>query len=335
MRGSSYYGQRYQIGTQATYSFLLVACLFCWLLGYVTSIGYPVYGEVTATPLWNSLCALMPGKPLTYLIGFLLMLGGAFFVQRANYALVLIREKSYLPFLLFALLTSSNPNFFPLKATSAAVFCLILALYQLFMSYHDPDSTDKAYNAAFLIGIGSLLWIHILWFFPLFWLGMYNFRSFTPRTFIASLLGVSTVYWFLLGWCVYAHNYTPFTQPFGSLLRIQLMHVAGTDLMDWMQILLTALLSVVASANILTHEYEDNLRTRQFLAFLILMLGWSFGQFFLYAQSSEEFLEISCIPAALLIAHFFTVKRGRYLYWSFYLSILLYVSLLLFRLWNS
>ena len=105
--------------------------------------------------------------------------------------------------------------------------------------------------------------------------------------------------------------------------------------MDWMQILLTALLSVVASANILTHEYEDNLRTRQFLAFLILMLGWSFGQFFLYAQSSEEFLEISCIPAALLIAHFFTVKRGRYLYWSFYLSILLYVSLLLFRLWNS
>ncbi|MFQ6927819.1 MAG: hypothetical protein ACLRS8_06890 [Parabacteroides merdae] len=47
----------------------------------------------------------------------------------------------------------------------------------------------------------------------MFWLGMYNFRSLTSRTFIASLLGVATVYWFLLGWCVWQRDFTLFNVP--------------------------------------------------------------------------------------------------------------------------
>lgn len=331
---TSYYRHSYQIGTQATYGYMLVACLFSWLLGYQGSIGYPVYGEVGAPPLWNALCTLMPGQALTYLIGFLLMLGGAFFVHRANYALMLIREKSYLPFLFYAFLSSTNPHFFPLKASSVAVFCLILALYQLFISYHDPDSTDKAFNATLLIGIGSLLWIHILWFVPLFWIGMYNFRCLSPRTWLASLLGLCTIYWFVLGWCVYANDFTPFSTPFHTLLKIRPLSIIGSNWIDWLQILLLALFTLIASLNILTHEYDDNLRTRQFLSFLILSFVWSFAQFFLYEQSSEEFLEIGCVPAAILIAHLFTVKRGRYLFWSFHFFLLSFILLLILRVWN-
>lgn len=331
---ASRYGQRYKIGTQATYSYMFVACLSCWLLGYFTSTGYPVYGEVTATPLWNALCAQMPNKLWTYLIGLMLMLGGAFFVHRANYALMLIREKSYLPFLFYTLYISTNPDFFPLKSTSVGVFCLILALYQLFSSYHDPNSVRNAYNATLLIGIGSLLWVYILWFLPLFWLGMYNFRCFTFRTFFASLIGISTVYWFVLGWCVYAHDFTPFTLSFTNLFKIRFLTMVGIDMIDWIQIILIALLALIASLNILTHEYDDNLRTRQFLAFLIMLLIWSFGQFFLYEQSSEEFLAIGCLPAAILTAHFFTVKRGKYIFGLFHISLLSFLILLIVRLWS-
>ena len=49
--------------------------------------------------------------------------------------------------------------------------------------------------------------------------------------------------------------------------------------------------------------------TRQFLSFLIVMAIWSFGLSFIYEQSSEEFLEMACVPASILIAHFFTVLR--------------------------
>ena len=67
---TSYYGRRYTIATPMTHLYMLCACIFCWIVGYVDSVGYPVYGEVTAPPLWNALCMVFPGKLFTYLIGF-------------------------------------------------------------------------------------------------------------------------------------------------------------------------------------------------------------------------------------------------------------------------
>ena len=299
------------------------------------SIGYPVYGEVTAAPLWNALCLVLRDKPVAYLAGFALMGLGAFLVHRANYALMLVREKTLLPLLFYALLTSSNPDFLPLRSTSIAVFCLILALYQLFVAYHDPEATDRAYNAALIIGVGSLLWVHILWFLPLFWWGMYVFRSLSGRTFAATLLGVATVYWFVLGWCVWQRDFTAFTVPFASLFRARLLAVSGAEWADWLELLFMAGLALVAASNIIAREYEDVLRTRQFLYFLIAMAAWSFGLFFLYEQSSEEFLEMACVPISILVAHFFTVRRGKYVYWAFHLSVALFVVLFMIRIWNS
>lgn len=335
MRGATIYsGKRYDLATPGVYAYILALCTACWIVGYVESVGFPVYGEVTASPLWNAICLILPGKAITYLIGFLLLCGGAFLIHRANYALVLIREKTLLPLLLYVLFISTNPDFFPFKSTSVSVFCLILALYQLFISYHDTTAMDKIFNAALILGTGSLLWIHILWFLPLFWFGLYNFRSLSPRTFIASLLGVSVVYWFVLGWCVWQRDFTPFSIPFSTLFKVRVLAVQDSGLVNWIGFVSVAALTAVASINIITHEYEDNLRTRQFLSFLIAMAAWSFCLFFLYEQSSEEFLEMACVPAALLIAHFFTVTRSKYIFWTFHATVILLITLFVIRVWN-
>lgn len=328
------YSKRYSSSGPATYISILLACIGCWVVSYLYSIGYPVYGEVAATPLWNAICQVLPSKAFTYTIGFLLMIGGGFLLHRANYDLMLIREKTLLPFLFYVLFISTNPDFFPLKSTSLGVFCLILAIYQLFISYHDPEAKSNAYNAALLIGIGSLLWVHILWFLPLFWLGMYNFRSLSPRSFMASVMGVGTVYWFLLGWCIWQRDFTPFSVPFSALFKIRFLMTEGIGLLDWIGIGIVSLLTIASAINIITHEYEDTLRTRQFLSFLIIMCGWAFGLFILYEQVSDEFLETACVPAAILIAHFFTVMHGKVIFWLFYATLILFIALLFIRIWN-
>lgn len=333
MRGTYSYTRKFSFSAPATFVPALAACIVCWVVGYLYSVGYPVYGEVSATPLWNEICRILPGKEFTYIIGMALMFGGAFLLHRANYVLVLIREKTMLPFLFYILFISTNPDFFPLKSTSVGVFCLILAIYQLFSSYHDPEAREKAYNAALLIGIGSLLWIHLLWFLPLIWLGMYNFRSLTPRTFMASVLGAATVYWFLLGWCAWQQDFTLLSLPFSTLFKIRLLDVGGVALPDWISILAVASLVVISSINIITHDFDDTLRSRQYLSFLIVMTGWAFCLYFLYAQVSEEFLETACVPASILIAHFFTVARSKIVFWLFYTTIILFIALLFIRLW--
>jgi len=326
--------KQYIIDTPLNYFCLLAISLAFWITGYVFSFGYPVYGGVSSTPLWNRVCSIFPNEAITYLIGALLTAGSAFLIHRANYILVIIREKTFLPFPIYILFISANPDFIPLKSTSVGIFCLILALYQLFISYHDEKSVNSAFNAALFIGIGSLLWVHILWFFPLFWIGMYNFKTLNIRTFLASLMGLGTVYWFLLLWCLWQWDFSPFVVPFSALAKVRFLEITGIGLVDWSITIYLAFMTFIASLHIITHGHDENIRTRQYLYFLILFVILSFALFFLYEQSSDEFLCIACMPASILITHFFTVNKGKRVYWGFYLSLTVYIGLSLVRLWN-
>lgn len=318
----------------AILAYLIVISLFCWIAGYEFSLGYPLEEDPASTVLWNWLCRQLPGKLFTYLAGLSLLIVGGYLLQRANYALVLIREKTFLPFLLFILLMSSNPHFYPLRATSVAVLGVILALYRLLSSYHDPFSVDKAFKFSLILGVAGLFWVHILWFIPLFWIGMYRFRSLSPRTFIASLLGFLSVCWFLLGWCVWKEDYSVWTVSFSSLITFGLTLPQPGGWPEWSLLLYTIFLTALASVNILTHEHEDNLRTRQFLSFLMLFALWALALFFVYASSAEEFIHIALVASVVLISHFFVTRRNRFTYWLFLFTILFYPFLLLVRLWS-
>jgi hypothetical protein len=318
--------QQYSVDNPVNYTLLLIVSFLFWFAGYRLSAGFPPDAETGPAPLWKLLCRIWTGRAPLYLTGLLLAVGSAFLIHRANYMLMIIREKTLMPFLLYILLISSNPDFFPLNSTSAGIFCLILSFYQLFTSYHDSGAVRKSFNASFFIGIGSLLWVHILWFLPLFWWGMYNFKALTLRTFLSSLTGAGFVYWFLFGWCVLRHDFTPLAATFAPLLNAGLP--AGFDasrLIEWIQILYIAFITTIATVNILLHEYDDSLRTRQYLSFLIMFLAASAALFLFYGQSSGEMLNAACIPASILISHFFTVEKGRKRLWLYYIFMILFI----------
>ncbi len=328
-----YYRRRYYAKPLIVWT-LLTVCLVCWLTSFFLSVGYPVYGETNDTPLWNFICAHLPGKIATYLIGLALMIGGASLLNKTNYELTLIPRSARLTFLLYILFISTNPDFFPFKSISLSVFYLIGAMYQLFTSYHDPESREKAYSAALLIGIGSLLWAHLLWFLPLFWLGMYRFRSLTPHTFAASLLGVLTVYWLLFGWCVWQRDFTFFTSLIAALSDIHFLTADGIDFRDWVGFFPIAILAFAASLRILLGNEGISFRSRQFLGFLVLMFVWAFGLSFLYEETPEEFIETACIPASLLITHLFSVSKGKFMFYLFIVANFALLFIFCNRLWN-
>lgn len=323
-----------RLSVPGVYGYTLGLSFLCWVVGYIFSVGYPVSSGINPTPLWQSLCQILPGKEITYLTGLLLMTGGALLIQRTNYMLMLIREKTFLPFVVYILLVSTNPDFFPLKSTSVGIFCLILSLYGLFRSYHNPLSQGSIYKIALLIGTGSLLWIHLLWFMPLIWYGMYSFKSLNFRTFLASLLGLLTIYWFLFAWCLWIQDFSFITVPFTTLANFRLLLITGEEVYEWLGLLLVAMLTVIASVQILTHEYEEGLRTRQYLWFLIVFTIVSFLLFFVYEQISEEFLLIACLPSSILLSHFFAVRRKRIVFWTYHVFVIVLSILFLMRLWN-
>jgi hypothetical protein len=314
------------------YILLTGASLFFWITAYLMSTGYPAPVEASDAPLWTIICRALTNKNGIYAAGLLLIGGGGFLIHRINYVLVIIREKTWMPFLLYVLLTSASPNFSPLHYTSIGMFFLILAFYQLFTSYHDREAIGRTFNMGLFIGIGSLLWIHLLWLLPIFWIGMYNFKTMTLRTFLASFAGAGLAYWFLLGWCVWRHDYTLFAIPFASILDAGLpFSMDGLRLEEWAYILYVGGLTIMAIGNMSLHEYDDDLRTRRFLSFLILLLTASFILFLVYRQSANDFLDMACLPVSILIAHFFVTKKGKKRVRLAYILILLLILISLMR----
>jgi hypothetical protein len=302
------------------------------MAGYLTSAGYPVAcSDAPAAPLWSIACRILPDKTLACLTGLLLTAAGAFLIHRVNYLRAIIREKSLMPFFLYILFISSNPGFFPLNPVSPAIFCLILAFDQLLTSYHDPGAVRNTFNAAFYIGLASLFWVHILWLLPVFWWGMNTFKVLNLRTFLASLTGVGVIYWLLLGWHVWKSGYAPVRLPFVPLLEPAFPAAGNLHLTDWICVLYIVFLTSTAIVNILLHENEDSLRTRQFLQFLVLLFAVTSGLFLFYQQSSDEFLAVMCIPVSILVSHFFSVQTGKKMFYLYYVLISVFIILSLMR----
>lgn len=321
------YGKRIVAGKRTLLATLTV-CILCWLAGYGEGTGFPLVPALGRTPLWNYICRSIPSKETAYLGGFFLTLGAAFLLHRIHYISGLIREKTVFPFLFFMLFISTNPDLLSLNPALPGIFCLILGTYRLFQSYHEEKSLKNSFDWAFLIGIGSLFWVQILWFTPLFWFGMYQMRSLGIRSFLSSVFGMLAVYWLALGWCVWQNDYSVFTQPFGSFFQFHPVEK------DWKLLAGTAyaaLLTLVASLNILTHEHADNLRTREYLSFLIVFAIAAFLLYFAY--DLEEFLFVTAIPSSILVSHFFTVTWNRWTGGLFYCTILIFICILFIRLW--
>jgi hypothetical protein len=317
-----------------TLTVTMLVSLICWTLGYYYSIGHPIEVKADMTPLWRFFCTWRADRTVTYLVGIFILFYTAMLLQRSNYHMVFIRQSTNLPFLIFFLLGSTNMDLMPICPASVAMLFLIFALFDLFKSGQQMES-GRAFNAAVYIGIGSLLWVHVLWFLPLYWYGMYRFRLLYSKTFFSTLLGVATIYWIVLGWCVWRHDFTMLSDSLRQLTAIDVSFPQNLfNNIRWLSVIGAFGLLIISFLYIRLHEAESSLRTRQMLSFLLIFALYTFVLLFLYnRQYFSGFLYFFYLPLTMLFAYMFSNKHGLVMFLLYY-GILVFLFLLtLAQIW--
>lgn len=270
-------------------------------------------------PLWNLLIECIPDKGTVYFIGIVLLcLAGFITFLCANLFLNVIRDNTKMIFALFLLLYSTIPDFDPVRPVFVATLFFFLALHELFRSYQDMLYPGKSFNIMFYLCLGSMLWIHLLWLIPLFWIGMHQFRVIHVRNFIASFLGIFTFFVFVWAWCLWRHDFSFFTEAGQRLVHFDFV-LTGRPLPGPRIVTLVAVsLSVVAVAlNFTVRPSEHSVRIRQFLSYLWISQIYLFVLLFVFGQYFQDFLFLFCIPTAILLANLFADKSRlmRLFYW--------------------
>ena len=314
--------------------FTFLICVACWYIGYTNKLGFPVQRNSDTSLFWDYICTWLNDINFTFLVGFLLLLLGAALLQRFNFRFVIIRGKTTLPFLLFLLLNSINPDFYPVRPISLAIFPLFFALFELFSAYQNPAATGRMFNMMFYLVAGSLIWPYLLWFIPVIGIGMYQFRILNVRTFSATLLGFFTVCWFVLGWCIWKHDFSIFTNFFHCLTAIQLFFFSKSWLIGWLMPFCVFFMMIVLLIYIIVQESENTIRTRHFLSFLFLFSMVAFMLSLLYASNATDFVCVFYLPVSIMMSYFLSDKKKITPFLIYYLLIAILVILLIVRLWN-
>ena len=257
----------------------------------------------------------------------------AYLLIEINTAFALIRTRTTLHVSFYVFLTTACIFLHPLQQITFIPFFFLIALFQLFGSYESPQAAGNIFHSFFFIGLGSLLFPQLLFFLPLFYLGMISFRSLSLKSFFAGIIGATTPYWFLFAYAFYDDKPQLF---FGSLREIVRFQPVSYALLGPEQLVSAAvvtLISLVVSVYYFNISYLDKVRTRIFLSFLISAEAWIYLQALLQPLHFDAWLQLQITVSSVLTGHLFTLTRNRFTGIFFIVTFVILTALTIFNLW--
>ena len=261
-----------------------------------------------------------------------------------NNANSLIRIFSRMVSCSFLLLTLMAAFLFP-SLRGGLVGLSFVAFYLFFLqAYQDRQAVGSIYAAFLSLGIGSLFFVQILYFVPLFWLLMaIRLLAFSGRTFFASLLGLLTPYWLLAPYYLYTLDYTTPLAHFMALAQFksldQVFSLSGplvAPIFSDPALLITPHSSVLAPLftlgfvlllaftgiiHFLRHSSNDKLRTQMVYEMFIITLLFNLVFIILQPQHLPFLLRLLIINTAPLIGHFLALTRTRFTNIAFFVIV--------------
>jgi hypothetical protein len=255
----------------------------------------------------------------------LIQIAIALFLLYLTQTFSIIRHKTLLPAFFYLLLTGTNTQFFQDLTGSVSAMVIVLCMLFLFSSYQNPLSQGNAFIISLLLTLCSFYWFPIFVFFPLFWYGLYHFRSLNFKTFLASLMGFVMVYLFIFTWSVHKNDLTLFTSCLPDFRQLWNIHLFSFGIKVWIMNGFLALLLILSGVKIFMASVSEKIQSMTTLSFLYVFTIIVYILSLIQNQWQKEWLTILYIPISLLISHYFTLSYKQWTIWLFLLTIFFFL----------
>ena len=155
--------------------------------------------------------------------------------------------------------------------------------------------------------MGLVLWdkmtvidVNIFFFAPVMWIGMFFYlQSLTPRTFVASLLGLLCPYWFVSIYFIYTNDLTLAADHFSRLVEFgKVADFPVVPIGALVAICFVTILSLTGIIHYLRKRINDKTRTRMFYNTFILINIVTIVFFILQPQHYVTLLTIMIVTTS-------------------------------------
>ncbi|WP_321334212.1 hypothetical protein [uncultured Bacteroides sp.] len=256
-----------------------------------------------------------------------------YFLIELNNSFSIIRMRASIQTSLYFLFIAACPMLHQLHTGDIAAIALLISVYFLFKSYQSHQASAYLFHSFAFIGAGSLFFPQLTALVPIWFIGAYGFQSLNLRSFFASIIGWSVPYWFLFGHAFYYGNMELFYKPFNDLVCLQPLNFGNIQSSDWATLGYLFILFAVSSIHCLAASYQDKIRTRSYLRFLIFLNMFLFIFTICQPEHMLCLLSLLLMGISILAGHLFALTQNKASNIFFLFSLIGLISLYLFNLW--
>lgn len=315
---------------------VILICTLCWVSTYF------LFPDLMTAPTQENLSSfwqsardfLLPGWA-ERIVSFLVYAVIGYFLIELNNQFGIIRMRASMQTAIYFLLVTACPEMHLLYAGDIAALAFLISIYFLFKSYQQSRAAGYLFYSFLFIGAGSILFpqltvLSVLWLFE-----AYRFQALTPRSFCGALLGWMLPYWMLFGHAFFYNEmelfYRPFIEltTFGDVFNLQILQTWELAMLGYLLVLF-----IVSAVHCIAAGFEDKIRTRAYLQFLIDLTIFLFLLIAIQPNYCSDLLPLLMISCSILIGHFFVLTNSKSSNVFFIVSLVSLILLFAFNIWT-
>jgi hypothetical protein len=292
---------------------IFVLMVFTWMGAFLHPVMPSAEGsDDMPMPLFKILLGITGFSPfISIFSAFLIMLLMAFLVVNFNTNAFFISERTFLPALVYVVITGMNPQYQLMNPALPAAPFLILAIRKIMDSYKVQGTAYSFYDAGILIATGSLFYAGMIWFGILLIVAILVIRPFSIREIVISLAGlltplfIFTGFYYVLG---YDMDYLRSAVNYNLFAGEAVTHL---PLLNIIVLLIAGAVVLVSVSHLLGALKEKRIKSRKTFTLLFWTFFISAGTFVAFKPVSLEIFWIASIPLTYFLCHYFVFSRKK------------------------
>lgn len=271
-----------------------------------------LFFDIKPMPLFGLLLAFTGLNPLlSVLFAFVLVVLISFMLVNFNTSVFFISERTFLPALIYGLLTSLFPQQQVLNPVLPASVFLILALRRIMDSYKIQGSAFSFFDAGMLISIGSLFYAGFIWFGLLLIIGIAILRTGNIKDILISVSGLITPIFILYGFFYVtgkdmhlmfsAVTYNLFTKVSDFAIPRETL-AAG---------IISGFIILLSSVHLLMVINAKKIKSRKTFVLLFWIIIIAGALCLVFNSVSFEIIWVTAIPASYFLSHYIVFSKRK------------------------
>jgi len=292
---------------------MILIAILLWLQSFLSHSGPTPYFESHEMPFYTIVRRMAGGNIfLERIFAFTMLIATSLYLIQLNTKHILIKYRTYLPTLLFIVLSSS---FLPLQRINPGIFAaffMILAIDNLFSAYESSKTLDHLFKAGMFVAIASLFYFPAIFFLGLVIISLFILRSVAFRNWVVSLFGFITPWFLVLFYFYFFHDNLNALQSIISFATKSAEFGRFYGIAFTLFYSYSGFLLIIATLYLIGVFPTQKISARKFYSIFLWFILFAFIIVFFVGFSSIEIIYIAAIPTSFIIGNQLTFTRNKF-----------------------